>query len=90
MRRYLTALTLGVFLAVPVAMTAQDRDDHHDRDHRYYDAEHKDYHEWNEQENRAWRHWLEESHHHYTDWAKANARERREYWKWRHDHQDWH
>jgi len=84
MRRYLTALALGVMLAAPVVTIAQE----HDR--RYYDKERKDYHEWNEREDRAYRHWLEEQHRPYHRWARANERERREYWRWRHEHEDWH
>ena len=56
MRRYFSTLFLGAILCYPVmshAAAAPDKDDH-----RYYDAEHKDYHEWNENEDRAWRHWL--------------------------------
>jgi hypothetical protein len=88
MRRYFSTLFLGAILCYPVmshAAAAPDKDDH-----RYYDAEHKDYHEWNENEDRAWRHWLEEQHRGYHDWAKANKREQREYWRWRHAHEDWH
>ncbi len=90
MRRYVSALIMGVFLTTPVALLAQDRDRDHDKDHRYYDPYRKDYHEWNEREERAYRHWLEqERHRQYHDWARANERERREYWRWRHSHMDW-
>ena len=85
MFRSLQALVLGVVLCGPVLIHADKRDDH-----RYYDSDHKDYHEWNENENRAWRHWLEEQHHEYHDWAKASKREQRDYWRWRHEHMDWH
>ena len=60
-------------------------------DRRYYrDREHHDRHEWNEAENRAWRHWIvEQRRREYHDWARANARERRDYWRWRHEHPEW-
>ena len=57
---------------------------------RYYDRDHKDYHEWNDGEDRAYRHWLEERHIKYHDWAHASRVEQRDYWRWRHDHADWH
>jgi hypothetical protein len=86
MRRYLSALLLGAMLSAPLALTAKDRD--HDR--RYYDPYRRDYHEWNENENRAWRHWREqERHRNYIEWQRANRREQREYWRWRHEHPDW-
>jgi hypothetical protein len=85
MRRYFSTLLLGAILCYPVVTRTAYADDH-----RYYDAEHKDYHEWNENEGRAWRHWLEINHRAYHEWDKAKTREQREYWHWRHDHQDWH
>ncbi len=69
--------------SVPTALRADD--------HRYYDRDHKDYHEWNDAEGRAYRHWLvEERHAKYHDWGHASRAEQREYWRWRHDHPDWH
>jgi hypothetical protein len=85
MRRILAAAFLGGMLFTP--MTLRVRAD----EHRYYDRDHRDYHEWNEAEQRAYRHWLtEERHRQYHDWDRASARERRDYWRWRHDHRDWH
>ena len=86
MRRIFTAAFLGGMLLSPaMTMLAQDRD------HRYYDRDHRDYHEWNESEARAYRHWLtEERRHAYHDWARASRREQRDYWRWRHEHRDWH
>jgi type III secretory pathway component EscR len=87
MRRYLSSLLLGAALCAPVVMYAQD--EHHDK--RYYDRERKDYHEWNEREERAYRHWLqEERRREYHPWEKARREEQREYWRWRHEHMDWH
>lgn len=93
MRKYFTTFFLSATLCLPVILPlaghAQDRDDHHE-EHRYYDAQHKDYHNWNNDEDRAWRHWLEVNHMEYHDWARANRREQQRYWKWRHEHKDWH
>jgi hypothetical protein len=86
MRRLFGTLILGAALTAPLTMmAAPDKDDH-----RYYDRDRKDYHEWNEAEARAYRHWLEENHRRYHEWSRANAAERREYWRWRHEHMDWH
>ena len=69
-----------------------DDDDKHRKVRRYYDREHKDYHEWNEAENAAYRHWLmEERHEHeYRDLNRLKRAEQSEYWRWRHEHPDWH
>ena len=91
MRRFFGSLALGAMLCTPAILSAQE---HHDRDkdnHRYYDSYKRDYHEWNENENNAWRHWIEaERHGRYHDWDKASRKEQREYWRWRHEHPDWH
>jgi predicted acetyltransferase len=85
MRRFLTTLMLGAALCAPVVMHAED----HPK--RYYDRDKRDYHEWNETENRAYRHWLQDERHRtYHPWAKAGKVEQRDYWRWRHDHADWH
>lgn len=90
MRRILAASVLSGMLLAPLALQVR-ADDHHDRDHRYYDRDGRDYHEWNEAEARAYRHWLvEERHREYHDWNRASRREQREYWRWRHEHMDWH
>jgi type III secretory pathway component EscR len=84
MRRFLGALMLSGVLMAPIAMQAKD-------DHRVYDRDRRDYHQWNEAENRAYRHWLtEERHHQWHDWNRASRAEQREYWRWRHEHSDWH
>ena len=84
MRRFVGALMLSGVLMAPIAMQARDDD------HRVYDRYRRDYHEWNENEARAYRHWLtEERHRQYHDWNRANRNEQREYWRWRHEHQEW-
>ena len=54
MRSYVRVLFMGAALLLPTAIRADD--DHHDRDHRYYDRDAKDYHEWNEQEAVSYTH----------------------------------
>jgi len=93
MRNLLFALLLGTSMITwpPGTLKADDHRDHRDDDHRYYEDRYRhDRHEWNEAEARAWRHWLtEERHRNYYDWSKARERDRREYWRWRHEHQEW-
>ncbi len=91
---YLGSAALVAALAAPLALQAQDRDDHHDRDdhdkHRVYDRDHKDYHQWNDDENRRYREWYEQSHRgkEYREFDRLNHHDQDSYWKWRHDHDD--
>jgi hypothetical protein len=81
-------------LASPGLLLAQDRntEEHHqaNRTERYYDKDTKTWHEWNGSEQQAYRHWWDESHkgREYREFSKLNAKERAEYWRWRHDHPD--
>ncbi len=85
MRNCVGALLMGAALLAPVGVKAYD----HDRDdHRYYDADRRDWHEWNDREDRAYRRYLEERHEQYHDWRRANRKEQRDYWRWRHSHPD--
>lgn len=91
MRKLLAATFLSAALLVPAVATAQDRDDHRDQDHqqkRVYDKQHKDYHDWNDNEDKAWHQYLDNNHHAYVDYDKANSREQKAYWNWRHQHAD--
>ena len=90
MKKLFLALPLGIALLSPSYLVAQDHDRDHDRDHehRYYDADHRDYHEWNEREDRAYHRYWEDRHRHYIDWERASEAQRRAYWRWRHEHPD--
>jgi hypothetical protein len=93
---YLGLVLVATALILPPVLSAgplwtgsslQERHEDRDRDnreHRYYDREHKDYHVWNDREERAYRHWLEERRENYRDFAKEKRKEQQEYWKWRH------
>lgn len=93
--RYLSSLLLTGILAAPVALVAQDRDDHRDRDdhnknQRIYDRQHKDYHQWNDNEDRTYRQWHSETRKgkDYRDYNQLNRKEQNSYWNWRHEHGD--
>lgn len=93
--RFLGALLLTGTLAVPLALGAQDRDDHKDkdkdRDHqakteRVYDREHHDYHQWNADEERNYREWYEARYHgkEFRDYKRLKKKDQNAYWTWRH------
>ena len=92
MRLYFGAILLTGMLCAPALMPAQERDrTTTTTTTRYYDPVHKDYHEWNDGERRAWEHYLrDERHAEMRDYAHASKAEQRDYWKWRHEHMDWH
>jgi hypothetical protein len=82
----LTVLLAGAAIVAPVAMMADDRDDHHEK--RYYDKKGRDYHTWNDHEDRAYRIYLGEKHRGYREFGRINGDRRNEYFRWRHEHPD--
>jgi hypothetical protein len=84
MKRFVAVLLLSGSLLAPVASFAEVH-------HRYYDRDRRDWHEWNEHESRAYRHWLmeERRERRYREYRRLKAQQRREYWRWRHEHADW-
>ena len=88
MHRYLTVLFVSAALAGSVAAKADD--DHHaaSRAQRYYDKDARDYHEWNQNENQVYRRYVTENHKRDREFAKTTRREKQDYYKWRHNHQD--
>jgi hypothetical protein len=85
MQRFLTAVGLLLSAAViaPVAARADDSNRH---ERRYYDRDGRDYHTWNEREDREYRQYLVERHRQYVVFAKVRTPQRREYFRWRHEH----
>ena len=93
--RCLSSLALMGALAAPLALQAQDRDDHQDRNdrnynQRVYDRQHKDYHQWNDNENRTYHQWYAQN-----NSGKANRnynqlhrKDQDAYWNYRHQHGD--
>jgi hypothetical protein len=93
--RYLSSILLMGALAAPMALQAQERDDHHDRDdqaknQRVYDRQHKDYHQWNANEDQSYRQWYTESHNgkDFREYGKLKSKDQNAYWNWRHQHGD--
>jgi hypothetical protein len=82
----LTLLVAGATMLAPVAMRADDRDNH--REKRYYDKKGRDYHTWNDHEDRAYRIYLGEQHRDYREFGTIDSGQRNEYFRWRHEHPD--
>jgi len=87
-RTVLSYLIAGALCAPIVTSTASAAARTSRHEVRIYDREHHDYHKWNTDEQKAYRHYLEERHDAYRAYSKARAKERLEYWKWRHQHMD--
>jgi hypothetical protein len=51
---------------------------------RYYDQVTRDWHDWNSEEENAYRQFLMERRRNYHDFSRADVREQRQYWQWRH------
>lgn len=93
MNHYFKVLALSAALVVPVAVTAQDRDEQgrrHDnrQNRRYEDRAHNDSHAWDAREDQAYRRYLQEQQRSYRDFGRISRRERDNYWNWRHSHPD--
>jgi hypothetical protein len=86
--RYITSLFLAAALVAPVAIMASPVPQEAGVQVRVYDRDHKDYHNWDDHENRAWGIFLTNNHRRNHEFARANRREQREYWNWRHAHPD--
>lgn len=53
---------------------------------RYYDAAYGDYHTWNQPEVGFYAQWEVETHRPHQDFGKRSAGEQKEYFTWRHNH----
>jgi hypothetical protein len=55
---------------------------------RVYDAEYHDYHVWDHREVVYYQQWETETHREHRDFDRRSDADKREYWKWRHSHED--
>jgi len=87
MNRFLTALFISAALAGSLSVRA---DDHHsdNQNKRYYDKTAGDYHEWNQHEDQVYHQYVTDNHKRDRDFAKTTGAEKKDYFKWRHDHPD--
>ncbi len=91
--RFISSLFLAAALVAPPAIMAAGRpqptqEEHHDKDHRYYDEDHKDYHDWDSKEDHAYRAYLKAQRKTYRAFDKMERSEQQAYWNWRHEHPD--
>src|SRR5450432_3661856 len=80
--RYISSIFLAAALVAPASIIAAPKPQ--DVQVRVYDRDHKDYHNWDDHENAAWGRFNVENHRRDHEFAKANKKEQREYWNWRH------
>ena len=59
--------------------------------HRVYDPYHSDYHHWDRHETVYYQQWVVENHRDpHRDYRRLNKDEQKQYWDWRHHHEDHH
>lgn len=91
MRRLISSVALvaafSITAFVPATASAQDRDRDAQHDRRVYDRDHHDYHNWTRDEDRVYRDYLVQQHRKYRAFTRLSAKQQREYWRWRHDHE---
>jgi hypothetical protein len=87
MKRYLTVLFVSAALAGSVSVRADERQSDH-QTKRYYDKDARDYHEWNQHEDQTYHQYVTDNHKRDRDFAKTTRGEKKDYFKWRHDHPD--
>jgi hypothetical protein len=84
--RFLSSSLLAVALASSVAGIACE---HHA--YRVYDPYYTDYHVWNNDEVVYYNRWSVETHRDpHRDFRQLNKDEQKEYWTWRHNHENDH
>ena len=88
------AIACSFLLPVVQARAQYQNQYHRDRDHdrddrdrdRYYDRGYRDYHTWNNNESVRWHRYWEMRRRREIAWERANERQRRAYWRWRHEY----
>jgi Ni/Co efflux regulator RcnB len=91
MNHYLKVLALSAALIIPVAVSAQSRDQQDRRQtnqqiRRYQDKAHNDSHQWDDREDQTYRRYLQEQRKDYRDFSRVGKRGQNNYWNWRHIH----
>ncbi len=88
MRKTAGLFTLWWFaLALGSSMVGTGCGGHHY--YRVYDPYYTDYHVWNHQEEDNYRSWARDTHHDPNrDFRKLPPDEQKQYWTWRHNHED--
>ncbi len=84
--RLFTRMLLACALTAPVITSGCA----HPHYYRVYDPYYSDYHVWTPDEDAYYRQGLNERHYEYREFSKLNPDEQRDYWNWRHHHDQDH
>jgi hypothetical protein len=84
--KYFCTVLLAAVLASPVLISGCAAH----AGYRVYDPYYSDYHVWNHDEIVYYQQWEVETHRRHRDFDKRSADEQKEYWTWRHHHEDKH
>jgi hypothetical protein len=84
--RWLSSLLLGAALVTPLIGTGCAGH----AGYRVYDPYHSDYHRWDDHETVYYNQWVTENHRENRDFRKLDKDEQKQYWDWRHHHDDHH
>jgi hypothetical protein len=76
-------LAVGALLATPLVVGCSARASY---GYRVYDPGYRDYHVYDRNEEIYYNRWVVETHHPRHDFRRLREEDRREYWKWRHEH----
>jgi hypothetical protein len=85
-RRYVSSILQAVLLLSPVVFSGCAAR----VTYRAYDPEYRDYHAWDGVELGFYQNWESETHRDHRDFRKRNREEQKEYFEWRHHHDDKH
>jgi hypothetical protein len=81
-------LASAVLIAAPILAVGCAA--HTSYGYRVYDPGYSDYHVYDRNEEVYYNRWTVETNRPHRDFRKLRDDEKREYWKWRHEHQDHH
>ena len=82
--KYLSSLLLAVAFLAPALTTGCGGG------YRVYDPYYNDYHRWNGHETVYYNRWVTENHRENRDFRKLDRDDQKQYWTWRHGHDDHH
>ena len=83
---FLSSLFLTVALVAPMARKANAAPPQVSI--RFYDRDHHDYHNWDDREGRYYTDYRVEHPRYAVRFYRTSRRQRREYWRWRHNQRD--
>ena len=82
------SLATAVLIAAPIFIAGCEA--HGSYGYRAYDPGYRDYHVYDRNEEVYYNQWVVETRRPHRDFRKLHDNDKREYWKWRHEHRDRH